>query len=215
MSIDLMDEHERGERVRRWLHDNGTALLGGVGVGLLAFFGWQWHERGQMQVKAEAAVQYQALHKASEAGQADTVVDVAEGISKTFAESPYATLARLQLADQKLEAGDLAAAAQALDEARTSAADPALAKLAALRLARVRYSEGNHEAALSLLSDAATDYPGLAAELRGDVLRAQGKSDEAVEAYQDALVHMGEGVPTRSLVELKLADLGAIAPQES
>lgn len=215
MSIDLMDEHERGERVRRWLHDNGTALLGGVGVGLLAFFGWQWHERGEMQSKAEAAVQYQALYKASETGQADTVVDLADGISKTFENSPYATLARLQLADQKLEAGDLVAAANALEHARSGAAEPALADLAALRLARVRYSEGNLDAALSLLADATSSYPGLAAELRGDVLRAQGKGDEAIEAYQDALVHLDEGVPTRSLVELKLADLGASAPQES
>jgi predicted negative regulator of RcsB-dependent stress response len=215
MSIDLMDEHERGERVRRWLHENGSALLGGVGIGLLAFFGWQWHERGQQQVKAEAAVQFHSLYKASEAGNADTVIDLAEGIGKTFGETPYATLALLQLADQKLGAGDMDAAADALQKAREGSKDALLSQLASLRLARVRYSQGNLDDALALLESSVAAYPGLAAELRGDILRAQGKNEEAVEAYQDALVRLEEGVPTRSLVELKLADLGASAPQES
>ena len=52
-------------------------------------------------------------------------------------------------------------------------------------------------------------------ELRGDVLRAQGKTEEAVSAYQDALTHLDATLPSRGLVELKLADLGAPASKES
>ena len=37
MSLEMMDEHERSERVRRWLHENSGSLLGGVAAGLLCF----------------------------------------------------------------------------------------------------------------------------------------------------------------------------------
>jgi predicted negative regulator of RcsB-dependent stress response len=216
MSIDLMDEHERGERIRRWLHDNGTALLGGVAIGLLAFFGWQWHKNGQMQARYDAAMQYETLRKAAQEKQDDTAVEVASGLQDKFAGTAYVTLAHLQIAQLRTESGDLEAAATSLEAARSSAQDPVLIELAALRLARLRHSQGQHELALELAAAASVSYAGLAAEIRGDVLRDQGKREEAVSAYQDALTHLAQGVPTRGLIELKLADLGATtAPLES
>ena len=215
MSIELMDEHERGERVRRWLKDNGNAIFGGVAVGLLAFFGWQWHQNSQLQARYDAANQFESLRKAIEADEAETITEVAAGIGGTFKESPYVALAELQVAQTKLEAGDLDAASAALDKVRSSAKEPLLAQLAALRLARLRVAQGQLDEALALADASKADFPGLASELRGDILKAQGKSEEAISAYQDALTHLDANQPSRGLVELKLADLGATAPQES
>ncbi|MFN7783539.1 MAG: YfgM family protein [Lysobacterales bacterium] len=215
MSIELMDEHERGERVRRWLKDNGNAIFGGVAVGLLAFFGWQWHQNSQLQARYDAANQFESLRKAIEADEAETITEVAAGIGGTFKESPYVALAELQVAQTKLEAGDLDAASAALDKARSSAKEPLLAQLAALRLARLRVAQGQLDEALALADASKADFPGLASELRGDILKAQGKSEEAISAYQDALTHLDANQPSRGLVELKLTDLGATAPQES
>lgn len=215
MSIELMDEHERGERVRSWLKDNGNALLGGVAVGLLAFFGWQWHQGSQLQARYDAANQFESLRKAVQDKQAETVAEVAKGLGERFKSSSYVSIAELQVAQTRLEAGDLDAAATSLEAAKASAKDPLLSGLASLRLARVRHAQGQFDAALALAAEAATGFPGLAAELRGDVLSAQGRVEEAISAYQDALTHLDQGVPIRGLVELKLADLGAEAPQES
>jgi predicted negative regulator of RcsB-dependent stress response len=215
MSIELMDEHERGERVRRWLHDNASALLGGVGIGLLAFFGWQWHQGGQLQAKHDAAMQYDSIRKAVEADQTDAVAEIAKGLNERFAGSPYQALAQLQLAQIKAEAGDLDAAVAALEAAHAATSEPLLKDLATLRIARIKHAQGALDDALALLSGPLKSYPGLAGELRGDILRAQGKTTEAVEAYQDALTHLEQGLPSRGLVELKLADLGASTPLES
>lgn len=215
MSIELMDEHERGERVRTWLKDNGNALIGGVAVGLLGFFGWQWHEGSQLQAQYDAANQFESLRKAVTAKQPETIGEVASGIGERFKESPYVALAELQVAQTKLGEGDLDAAASALTKAQAAAMDPLLAHLAGLRLARVRLAQGQLDESLRLASAAESSFPGLAAELRGDVLRAQGKTEEAVSAYQDALTHLDATLPSRGLVELKLADLGAPASKES
>ncbi len=215
MSIELMDEHERGERVRRWLKDNGNALVGGVAVGLLAFFGWEWHQNSQLQARYDAANQFESLRKAIEAEQAETITEVATGIAETFKDSPYVALAELQIAQTKLEAGDLESASAALDKARTAAKEPLIAQLATLRLARIRVAQGQLDEALALADAVKTDFPGLASELRGDILKAQGKPEDAISAYQDALTHLDANQPSRGLVELKLADLGAAAPQES
>ncbi len=215
MSIELMDEHERGERVRSWLKENGNALLGGVAVGLLAFFGWQWHEGSQLQAQYDAANQFESLRRAVEAKQSDTIGEVAGGIGERFKDSPYVAMAELQLAHTRLAAGDLDGAAGALANAQSAAKDPLLANLAGLRLARIRLAQGQLDESLQLATSAEASFPGLAAELRGDVLRAQGKTEEAVSAYQDALTHLDRTLQSRGLVELKLADLGAAAPQES
>lgn len=215
MSIELMDEHERGERVRRWLKDNGNALVGGVAVGLLGFFGWEWHQNSQLQARYDAANQFEALRKAISADQAETIAEVAAGMGEKFKDSPYIALAQLQVAQTKLEAGDLDAASAALDKARSAAKEPLLAQLATLRLARLRVAQGQLDQALALADAAKVDFPGLASELRGDILKAQGKNEEAISAYQDALTHLDANQPSRGLVELKLADLGAVAPQES
>lgn len=215
MSIELMDEHERGERVRGWLRDNGNALIGGVAVGLLAFFGWQWHQGSQLQAQYDAANQFESLRKAVTAKQTETIGEVAGGISERFKDSPYVVMAELQVAQTQLAAGDLDAAATALARAQAAAKDPLLANLASLRLARVRFAQGQLDESLKLATSAEPGFPGLAAELRGDVLRAQGKTQEAVSAYQDALTHLDAMLPSRGLVELKLADLGAATPRES
>lgn len=215
MSLDQMDEYERGERVRRWIKDNASAMLGGVGVGLLAFFGWQWHQQGQAQQKVDAAAQYATLQKSAEAGNADEVRDIAQGMSDLFAESPYATLAQLRLAQIHADASDTDAALAALERARALATDPLLEQMATIRIARLRHGLGEHEQALGMLEGLDPGYAGLVADLRGDILRALGRQQEAIDAYQDALTHLREGAQTRGLVELKLADLGVVVERGS
>ncbi|MCG6118375.1 MAG: tetratricopeptide repeat protein [Aquimonas sp.] len=215
MSLEQMDEYERGERVRRWVKDNASSMLGGVSVGLLAFLGWQWYQQGQAQQKVDAAAQFANLREAVEVGNSSEAGEVAQGLADRFAKSPYAAMAQLQMAQIHAEAGDIDASLTALQRARSLSPEPLLAQLAELRIARLKYGRGEHDEALTLLQGMSGGYAGLVADLRGDILRAQGRRDEAIDAYQDALTHLQEGVQTRGLVELKLADLGVIVERGS
>lgn len=217
MALELMDEHEKGERVRAWLRQNGSAIVTGVALGLTLIFGWQWWQRSQVEHRVTAATQYQALSDALERKEADTVTAVADELAKNYADTPYAVLATLQVADQKLAAGDKAGAAQALEQAAKLSKEPALAALANLRRARVLLANGDAEGALKAAGELPKDlYTGLAAELRGDALLALKRDDEARDAYRDALTHLETGAPNRRIVEMKLTELGgAPAPTEA
>ncbi|MCO5094340.1 MAG: tetratricopeptide repeat protein [Xanthomonadaceae bacterium] len=205
-----MDEHEQSELVRSWLRNNSGALAGGLVVGLAGILGWQWWQHNQAQHRFDAATTYQALQDAAERKDAVVIDQMAAELGSRYANTPYGALGLLHLADQKLTAGDAEAAQSALLDAARAAQDPALAGLAQLRLARIQIEVGKAQDALDSLAKLPADgFTGLAAEARGDALRVLGRSEEAQAAYQDALSTLETGAPNRTIIEMKLADMGA------
>jgi len=212
MAFEVLDEHEQGELVQKWLRENALSIVVGVALGLVLIFGWQqWKSHG-VRHSAEAASQYQALTKAIDDKQPDEAAKVAELIRKDYQDTVYAVLAALQQADASTKKGDLAAAAAALDWAREHAKDDSLKGLIAARSARVKLAQGDADGALKLVDGMPKgDYAGLAAEIRGDALAKLGRSDDARNAYQDALSNLDAQAPNRGFVQMKLDDLAGTA----
>ena len=210
MAIELMDEHEKGEHVRAWLRQNGGAIIGGVAIGLGLIFGYQWWDRSKIEHKLTAATNFQALSDAVDAKDDAAAGALAKELGEKFNDTAYAPLAALRVSGAKLQAGDMSSATGTLEDARKAATDPAIQALIDLRLARVEIGEGKAEAALKRLDAINKEmYAGLVAEARGDALFALDRKDDARTAYQDALVALDTGAANRSMVEMKLADLGA------
>ena len=214
MSFDVLDEHEQGELVQKWLRENAMAIATGIALGLVLIFGWQqWtvHQAGQ---GAAAAAQYQALTDAVEAKKPDDALKVADSLRKDYPSSTYAVLAALQQADIAIGKNDLATAASALDWARQHAGLDSLKALVDLRSARVKLAQGDAEAAIKLVDALPKDdYAALAGELRGDALLKLGRADEARKAYQDALAQVTDAAAQgRGVLQMKLDDLGGPAP---
>lgn len=209
LELEMMDEHEKGEHVRAWLRQNGTAIIGGVALGLSLIFGWQWWQRTQVEQRVTAATQYQALDAAVERSELDAAAGLSEELSKRYAGTPYAALAALRLADAQVQAGDIEAASVSLERAATLTEEPALRALSQLRRARLLLASGQAETSLTVLESMPDEmYAGLVAEIRGDALIALGRGDEARDAFKVALTHLETGAPNRRIVELKLIDLG-------
>jgi predicted negative regulator of RcsB-dependent stress response len=217
MALEMMDEHEKGEAVRAWIRQNGSAIIGGVALGLALIFGYQWWERSKAEHRLTAATQYQAVTEAAAKKDLDALGALSAELTKTYADTPYALLAALQLADARINAGQVKEARAALDDAARLSAEPALLALIELRRARLALAEKDAEAAIKLVDAMPKDmYAGLAAEIRGDALLSLGRTDDAREAYSTALIELETGAPNRRIVEMKLADLGgAPAPAEA
>ncbi len=213
MAIDLMDEHEQGERVRAWLRDNGGAIVGGIALGLAGIVGWQWWGQSKVEHRLDAATQYQALIEAVERSDRDASDRIGASLADEFSDTPYAALAALKRAEQFIAAGETAGAVEALEKSIGLARDPALAGLARLRLARLQLGNGQPEPALKALDGVSDEaYAGIASEIRGDALMALGRSDEARAAFAAAAAAYDALSPARRLVELKLTDLGGSVP---
>ncbi|NZA28003.1 tetratricopeptide repeat protein [Luteimonas sp. SJ-92] len=205
MAIELLDEHEQGERVRDWLRRNGLGLLAGVALGLAIIGGWQWWQRQQLAERMQVGESYQAALASIRAGQLD------QGRTRAAAlrDGAYGTLVALDLAKAELEAGDRDAAIVTLEQA-ADGADPAFDAVRRQRLARLLIDAGRAEEATELLAGAG-DVGGL--EALGDARFALDRRDQAREAYAEALRGLDANAPQRRLLELKLTQAGGTPPQ--
>ncbi|MGL5993590.1 MAG: tetratricopeptide repeat protein, partial [Aeromonas sobria] len=113
--------------------------------------------------------------------------------------------AALQLAAAAVKAGKLDLAAEQLTLVATSG-DESIRPIAALRLARVLNDQGKADEALAKLGTITSDaFKAQVAEVRGDILQKQGKSEEARDAYQ-AAADAG-GLQSSQELKLKMDDL--------
>lgn len=215
MAFEVLDEHEQGELVRKWLHANAMSIAIGIAVGLLLIFGFQQWKARELRTLSEAAVQYSAFTDAVDAKRSDDAAKIAETLRKDYAKTAFATLAAMRQAAVQVEKGDLAAAGADLDWASQSAGNNAMKSLIALRQARLSLAKGDAEAALVKLDQVAkTDFPAQASELRGDSLAKLGRNEDARLAYAEALTHLDAQSPDRAYVEMKQGSLPAAAEQK-
>ena len=205
--MDQIDEYEQGERVRAWLRNNGSSLIGGVALGLACLGGWQWWQGQQANEKVQAAIEFRAFDQALEANEAAKADAHATALAEQHPDSVYPALVALRQAERLHGEGKDPEAIAALDALDTSKLDPMLAELVRLRAARLLLASGKPEEALQRVGTADT-YPSVAAEIRGDAEMALGRRDAARAAYEQALATLDLAAPTRSIVEMKLTDAG-------
>lgn len=210
---DVLDEHEQGEKVRKWLHENGSSILIGLALGLGGIWGYGKYNEMQGARYAEASDKYVALTEAVEKKDDAQIKALSDAMRGTYAKSPYAVLAAIDESARLTQEGKLEDAAKALSFAREHAADlPQLGQLAALRLARLQLALNKPEDALATIASVDNEgYKALAAEIRGDALFTQKKFKEAQAAYDESLTHFDATSPRRSIVEMKRDDLATTA----
>lgn len=200
-----LDDEEQLEALKKWWSENGKSMVGGVVLGLALVGGWRgWQYYVQNQAET-AGARYDEMLVAVESRQSERAVQLAEGLRAEFDDTAYASLAALQAAKLKFEAGDRGAAQVQLAWVRANAPDPALRQVATLRLVRVLIDDGDLDAAQRLLDAAPRDaFAPELAELRGDLARARGDLAAARAAYEEALARKSDsGV----LLRMKLDDL--------
>ncbi|MBX3688205.1 tetratricopeptide repeat protein [Dokdonella sp.] len=213
MAFDVLDEHEQGELVQKWLRENAMAIAVGIGLGLALIFGWQQWQTHKATATAAAAAQYQALTQAIQEKKTEDAQKVATAIRSEYPKSTYAVLAALQQADLAVQKNDLKDAAEQLAWAREHARTSPLQWLIDLRLGRVKLGLGDAAGALKLAEGIGADnYVAMAGELRGDALVKLGRADEARKAYEAVLAAGDTQGVDHSLLQMKLDHLGASAP---
>lgn len=205
-----LHEQEQVDAFKAWWKENGNRVIGIVLLGALAFAGNQYWRNHQASQAAEAAKLYGGVLQQAESRDAKRIGDAADALANRYGSSAYAPRAQLLAAQASLQAGDAARAKVQLLWVIEHSDETALQDTARLKLAGVLLDEKQYDAALQQL---ATGHPasfdGLYADLKGDVLLAQGKAADARAAWQQALDKMDAQSPYRNLVQLKLDGLGS------
>jgi len=221
----LRSDEEQRAALRQFWHQYGlivvaaAVLVAAVCAGL-----WAWHSYQRNQAE-EASAFYQKLLDESlllsgnEQAPTDEKKAALEALwlplKEEYGGTIYAQLAALVLAGKAVQTADLVAAKEKLEWVLERKPGNAIDTVTRLRLARVLLSlpaDERHEnatRALELLQ--AADAPGALSsaveQVRGDILVALGKEDEAYAAYQNAAANALSGSWSSTLVTMKRDDL--------
>ncbi|OYD52859.1 hypothetical protein CGK74_16095 [Thauera propionica] len=212
MAVYDLEEQEQISELKAWWAQYGTLVTTIAMIAALASVGWQGWQWYQNRNAGEAGALYFAVQQAAEQQDAQKARDAAGRLIGEYSGTAYAQLGALLSAGVQFSGGDLDNARAQLEWAADKGKDPALRDLARLRLAAVLLQKGELDAALARLQAAPTaTYAARYADLRGDVLAAQGKAAEARAAYQAAIEALASGgdqaTTLREVVRVKLESL--------
>lgn len=203
-ALDLQ-EQEQIEALKAWWKDNGNLILGTILAVVIAMGGWRGWQYYQHQQATEAATLYAAFAMQLESNDAKRVNDAATAVMDKYTGTAYAAHAALLSAQVNEQINDMARAKTQLLWVIDHSSEDGLKDVARLRLASVLLDEAKYDDALKLLeAKHPAAFDGLYADLKGDVLNAQGKAEEARAAYQQAYDKTDEKSAYRSLIQMKL-----------
>ena len=187
-----LEEQEQLAEIKAWWKQYGNMLINALLIAALvglAWQGWNWYQRRQ---SGQAAGVYAVLSKAIADNDTQRVKAAAGELVEKFGGSSYATLGALTTAKVMVDSGDAKTAKLQLQWAAEHGQDE-LRDLARLRLVALLLDEKAYAEAGKLLDGkVSAGFEVRFADVRGDLLAAQGKTADAVAAYQGALAKLAE-----------------------
>lgn len=208
MAYDL-EEQEQLDALKDWWKLNGNRVMMAVTAVCVVYAGFQGWKYWQHSQATQASIQFEALVQASSADNKQ-VRSISGQIMEKYAGTPYAARAALLAARSNYDANDTKSAHAQLEWAMNHAQEDAIKAIAQLQLAGLQFDDKRYDEALKTLADKHDPaFDGLFADLKGDILVAQGKAAEAKLAYADALNKLDDKGRFRKFTEQKLDALGS------
>lgn len=205
-----LHEQEQVDALKAWWKENSNWVYALGTVALLAFAGSQFWKQHQANQASGAASLYAEVMKQTASGDDKRIGDAVDALVDRYSGSPYATRAQMLAAQFNHQAGDVARAKARLWWVIEHADEHSLQHVARLKLAAMLLDEKQHEDALKHLNTAhPAAFDGVYADLKGDVLSAMGKTEDARIAYKQALEQSDAQTVQRNLIQLKLDGLGS------
>ncbi|RZM77529.1 hypothetical protein C3B51_16485 [Pseudoalteromonas rubra] len=193
-------EEQQAEAIKRFFRENGTSLIIGAVLGLGGLYGWKAYNQHQIDTAEAGSEAYNQLVESGD------VLTKSDDFLANNGESSYAVLAAFVAAKEAVEQGKLDVAQEKLTFAANTVKTPELKATAYLRLARVQAAREDYAAALATLGNPMPEsFVAQVAEVKGDILLAQGKKDAARDEYQKAVT--AGGSDNNPLLQIKLDDL--------
>ena len=205
-----LEEQEQLDAVKQFWKRYGNLVTWLLIAALVAYSGWTGWNWWQREQATQASAMFDELDKAAQAGDVDRVASVFGDLKSRYPKTAFAQQGGLLAAKVQADKGQLDAAQATLDWVAANATEVEYQTIARLRVAGVLLDRKKFDEALKQL-DAATaaGFEALVADRRGDVLMAQGKTDDAKASYTKAWQAMDATIEYRQLIEAKLTALGA------
>jgi predicted negative regulator of RcsB-dependent stress response len=187
-----LEEQEQIDELRAWWKQHGNLLLNillAVFSVLIAWQAWNWYQRRQV---AQASMLYHSLQEAVQKRDVVRVRAASGELLEKYGSVSYASFGALMAASAFVDSGDMKSAKAQLQWVAERNQDD-LRDLARLRLAAILIDEKSYEDALKQIEGSVLPaFEARFQDTRGDILKIQGKTNEARKAYQAALEKLEE-----------------------
>jgi predicted negative regulator of RcsB-dependent stress response len=209
MAVELYDEHEQSERVRRWIKEYGFSIVLGLVLAFGGIFGYRTWQDQQVTQRYLAAEYFDVIQRELDGGDLDFAEEQYQAMRDSVSRSAYVGLAGMLMAGAYIEDGRLEPAARIYRDILANRKLEAVQPVATVRLARILEAQGDVQAALALVEgEAPPGFQGAWADVRGDLLLSRGELEQARMAYQEALDNLAGDGRGRHLIQMKIDATG-------
>ncbi|WP_374592562.1 YfgM family protein [Aquabacterium sp.] len=205
-----LEEQEQLDQLKDFWKQYGNLITWVLILSLGAFVAYAWWNKYQADQAIKAGVLFDELDRVASAGDVEKTTRVAKDLISNFPRTTYAEQGGLLAAKVQAERGKADDARASLEWVASQAAEVEYQAIARLRLAGLLMDQKKYdEAGKILAAEFPKEFAALAADRKGDLLQLQGKSADAVSAYQQAWKSIEQDVGYRKVIAAKLTALGA------
>jgi len=178
-------EDQQIDEIKGWFKENGKSAITIAILAVVAVGGWQYYKSSTKSSNEESSLAYtQALTRFD--GKVANAKSMTQFI-QSHDSSEYAIIAASELAKVYVDSDQIDQAIEQLVWAEKNAKDKMFLPLIRTRLARLYAEQKNYTQAVAMLDKVTQKaWLGRVAELKGDVLLAQGKKTQARSEYIQA-----------------------------
>ena len=210
-------DEQQLDSVKSFFQKYGSAIVTGILIALIAFFGWEYWQKKTLAENQNATAKVQQLMDDANVANGDVKIITALGASaakivKDNPDSVQAIQSQMVMAKLAYEKNDYALAERELKKVENSKIkDIGLLQVVKIKLADAQLAQKKYDDALKTLS-AVTDpaFQATAEELKGDIYVAKSDINNAQKAYQVAWKAVLERKQERQILQIKLESVGVL-----
>ena len=207
MALDLEEQEQVDQLKALWKKYGDYITKGAIAFFVLygLFQGWGYYQNKQSLAASEL---YQGITVLDEKNTKE-IIEKSQRLIDDYSGTPYAGRAAILFAKASYADGTKDKAKEKLEWASRHAKESATESIALIQLGQILLEEKKYDEALKKANAVDNEgYLGLSNDLKGDVLNAMGKKEDAKKAYLEALKRFGPKDSYARFTQEKLESLG-------
>ncbi len=201
-------EEQQVEAIKKWWSENYKMVIFLTIIGLGSIVGVQQWKQKQTVNAQTASMEYDHILQVVKENKDEVISQQVEIMLNEYPDYTYAALSAMLEAKQMIEAGKLAEAEEKLQWVINNSKAQNLQHISRIRLATLLSAQDKNEAALKVLNVEKGSFTASYLEVKGDILVALKRINEARAAYDQALEAYAVIGANAQILRVKRNDLG-------
>lgn len=203
-----MTEQEQIELLKNWIKQYSMVILAGVVIAIITITGWRYWQQYQQKTFNHASRVYDEMLTVRAQNDTNSTYIQAEKLFSHYPNTVYGQMAALMLARDAVLKKNYPEAEKHFNWVLDHSKANSIRQIARLRLARVLLAEQKPSEALNALKKVNDkSFNGLINEVKGDAYLAMKNTEQARQAYKQALADLPNAELIRPLLQMKYDNL--------